>query len=65
MRKIFEIYVVVEVEGQLTLTEDGVFSYCELPWPRSHRLTDGSWREMLNSGQAPPRPKWTSTFVSE
>ena len=63
--KVFEIFVVVEVEGQLTLTEGGVFSYYEFSWPMSDRLTDESWREVLNSGQAPPRPEWTSSFVSE
>jgi hypothetical protein len=31
----------------------------------SDRLTDESWREMLESGQAPPRPAWTASFVSE
>jgi hypothetical protein len=31
----------------------------------SDRLTDESWREMLNSGQAPPRPEWTSSFILE
>jgi len=63
--KIFEIYVVAEVEGQLTLTEGGVFSYYEFVWPMGDRLTDESWREMLNSGQAPPRPEWTSRFIVE
>ena len=63
--KVFEIFVVVEVEGQLTLTEGGVLSYYEFSWPMSDRLTDESWREILNSGQAPPRPEWTSSFVSE
>jgi hypothetical protein len=63
--KIFEIYVVVGVEGQLQITEGGVFSYYEFGWPMSDRLTDESWREMLNSGEAPPRPEWTSSFIVE
>jgi hypothetical protein len=62
--KIFEIYVVAEVEGQLLVTQGGVFSYYEFAWPMSDRLTDESWREILNSGQAPARPEWTATFVS-
>lgn len=61
--KTFEIYVVVEVEGQLKIAEGGVFSYYEFAWPMAGRLTDESWREMLNSGQAPPRPEWTSSFI--
>jgi len=63
--KIFEIYVVAQVEGQLLVTQGGVFSYYEFPWPMSDRLTDESWREMLNNGQAPPRPEWTSSFIVE
>lgn len=63
--KIFEIYVAVEVEGELTMAEGGVFSYYEFPWPMSDRLTDEKWREMLNAGQAAPRPEWTSSFVPE
>jgi hypothetical protein len=61
--KTFEIYVVVEVEGQLKIAEGGVFSYYEFAWPMGDRLTDESWREMLNSGRAPPRPEWTSSFI--
>jgi len=63
--KIFEIFVAVEVEGQLKITEGGVFSYYEFAWPMGDRLTDEGWREMLNSGQAPPRPEWTSSFIVE
>ena len=63
--KIFGIYVAAEVEGELTMVEGGVFSYYEFPWPMSDRLTDETWREMLNAGQAPPRPEWTSSFVPE
>jgi hypothetical protein len=63
--KVFEIYVVVEAEGKLALTEGGVFSYYEFAWPMNDRLTDESWREMLESGQAPPRPAWTASFVSK
>jgi hypothetical protein len=63
--RIYEIFVVAEVDGQLSLTEGGVFSYYEFVWPMSDRLTDEAWRELLDSGQAPPRPEWTSSFVSQ
>jgi hypothetical protein len=63
--KVFPIYVVVEAEGRLTLTQGGVFSYYEFAWPMSDRLTDEAWREMLETGQAPSRPPWTSSFISE
>ena len=62
--RVFEIYVVVEVEGQLTLTQGGALSYYEFAWPLSDRLTDETWREILDSGEAPSRPEWTSTFVA-
>jgi hypothetical protein len=63
--KVFEIHVVADIDGHLTLTEGGVFSYYEFPWTMSDRLTDESWREMLKSSEAPQRPEWTSSFVSE
>jgi hypothetical protein len=63
--KIFEICVVTEVDGQLTLTQGGVFSYYEFTWLMDDRLTDEAWRELLNDGQAPPRPEWTSSFVGQ
>jgi hypothetical protein len=63
--RIFEIYVVAEIEGHLVLTKGGVFSYYEFPWPMSDRLTDEAWREMLDAGQAPPRPYWTAAFTGE
>jgi hypothetical protein len=63
--RIFEIYVVAEIEGQLVLTKGGVFSYYEFPWPMSDRLTDEAWREMLSADQAPPQPYWTESFVAQ
>ncbi len=63
--RIFEIYVVAEIEGQLVLTKGGVFSYYEFPWPMSDRLTDEAWREMLNTDQVPARPYWTESFLAE
>ena len=63
--RIFEIYVVAEIEGQAILTKGGVFSYYEFPWPMSDRLTDEAWREMLATGQAPNRPHWTRSFIAE
>jgi len=63
--RIFEIYVVVDVQGRLALTKGGVFSYYEFPWPMSDRLTDEAWREMLATGQTPDRPHWTGSFISQ
>ncbi len=63
--KIFEIYVVVPVDGKLKIAKGGVYSYYEFPWPMSDRLTDKKWREMLNSSQAPQLPEWTNAFVAQ
>jgi hypothetical protein len=63
--RIFEIYVIVDIERQLYVTKGGVFSYYEFPWPMSDRLTDEAWRQMLDSGQAPERPHWTGSFIAE
>lgn len=62
---IFEIYVVVPVDGKLRITKGGVYSYYEFPWPMSDRLTDKKWREMLNSRQAPDLPTWTDVFIAK
>lgn len=63
--KIFEIYVVVPVDGKLRIAKGGVYSYYEFPWPLSDRLTDKKWRELLDSDQAPQLPGWTSAFVAQ
>jgi hypothetical protein len=61
--KIFEIYVVVPIDGKLKVTKGGVYSYYEFVWPISDRLTDKKWREILNSDQAPELPFWTNAFI--
>ncbi len=63
--RIFEIYVVADIQGRLVLTKGGVFSYYEFPWPMSNRLTDEAWRKMLDQGQEPERPHWTASFIAE
>jgi hypothetical protein len=62
------IYVVVPIvaeDGSVTLqvNKGGVFSYYEFPWPMDDRLTDEKWREMIDSGEAPPPPDWTGSFL--
>jgi len=63
--RVFEIYVVVEIEGNTQIAKGGVFSYYEFPWPMEDRLTDEKWREMLEASQVPERPQWTQSFVAE
>ena len=62
------IYVVVPIVAAdgttyLQVAKGGVFSYYEFPWPIADRLTDEKWRGMLDQGQAPPVPEWTSSFL--
>jgi hypothetical protein len=66
--RIDEIYVVVPVVGDdgavsLQVAKGGVFSYYEFTWPAGDRLTDEMWRQMLDAGQAPARPEWSSRFL--
>ncbi len=61
---IFEIYAVVPVEGSLRIARGGVYSYYEFGWPMNDRLTDAKWRAMLNDGQTPPLPGWTSAYMA-
>lgn len=66
--RINPIYVVVPIlqaDGSYfwQIARGGVFSYYEFAWPGSDRLTDESWRAMLNDGTAPPAPVWTSSFL--
>lgn len=68
--RINEIYVVVPLileDGsiQLQVAKGGVFAYYEFPWPADDRLTDEKWREMLDAGEAPALPEWTSSFFTE
>ena len=65
--RIHPIYVVVPIlqaDGTYfwQIARGGVFSYYEFTWPGSDRLTDESWRAMLDNGTAPDVPGWTSSF---
>ena len=56
----FRIYVVVPIEGTLTLTKGGVFSYYEFTVPLAQRMTDEQWQQMTPK---PERPMWTQSFI--
>lgn len=65
--RINEIHVVVPLiqeDGSffLQVAKGGVFSYYEFPWPADDRLTDEKWHAMLDEGNGPPLPEWTSSF---
>ncbi len=56
-----DIFVIVPIEGRLTLTRGAVFSYYEFTQPISARLTDKAWRKRL-AENPPPRPQWVRSF---
>ena len=51
-------------DGRIIAGAGPVFSYYEFKQPMNNRLTDEQWKEMLQQGQAPSRPSWTSSFVA-
>jgi len=60
----YRIYVIVpRADGKLQIAKGGVFSYYEFLWPVSDRLTDEKWQQMLKTGQQPPQPDWTRSFI--
>jgi hypothetical protein len=64
--KIYQIHVIVPIEGKLRIAKGGVYSHYEFPWPMNDRLTDSKWREMLaNDKDVPPLPSWTREFLGK
>lgn len=59
-----EIYVIVPIEGKLSLTRGATFSYYEFKQPMSDRLTDEKWQAALKRGTAPEPPVWTKSFLA-
>lgn len=59
------IYVVVEIEGNLYLTRGATFSYYEFVQPLDKRLTDEEWQKMLEEKKAPAVPEWMKNILIE
>lgn len=53
------IRISVKVNGEVRTFTGGVFTYYEFRWPKSDRLTDEKWQEMLEKGKAPDAPAWS------
>lgn len=51
-------------DGRILTGAGPVFSYYEFKHPMNDRLTDESWKDMLESGTEPARPDWTSSIVA-
>ena len=59
------IYVVVERGREQYLARGGVYSHYEFLWPLDIPIADTTWREMLATGAAPPRPGWVRALMPE
>jgi len=59
----YSIFVVVEIDGEVIVTQGPVFSYFEFKHPLDDRLTDEKWQEMLEMGTNPDIPGWASEFI--
>jgi hypothetical protein len=49
-------------DGRIIIGAGPTLSYYEFKQPINSRLTDEQWKQMLESGQTPPRPAWTASF---
>jgi hypothetical protein len=49
-------------DGRTIIGAGPTLSYYEFKQPINNRLTDEAWKQMLESGQTPPRPNWTNSF---
>ncbi len=57
------VQVYIDGQSRVILTRGGTFSYYEFHQSMDDRLTDEAWQEILNQGQEPDMPDWTSSFV--
>jgi len=57
------IYVVLPDEPW-RVAVGAVFTYYEFHVGLDERMTDEQWQAMLESGEAPPQPEWTSSFIA-
>lgn len=57
------IYVIVEIGGELVVTRGGIFSYYEFTWPAADRLTDEAWQTMQTGDNPQMLPVWTASFT--
>ena len=58
------IYVVVEIAGNLYLTKGATFGYYEFVQPLNTRLTDEEWQKMLDGKDGvPPYPVWMNDII--
>lgn len=56
-------YVIAPVAGRPTLTVGAGYSYYEFVRPADSPLSSEAWREIVESGNLPEKPAWTSSFM--
>jgi hypothetical protein len=63
--RLLSLWVAVPDDVGARMTQGYLGSYYEFLHPMNDRLTDEKWNTMLERGEAPSRPVWTSSFVEE
>lgn len=58
-----ELYVLVEINGEVYVTRGASFSYYEFVRSAKDRLTDEQWNNMLHAGKYPSVPDWISPLM--
>lgn len=58
------IYVAVQVNGKVILTEGVVYSQYEFTVQPGDRLTDEAWQKQLDAGKAPPLEAWKQSYMA-
>jgi hypothetical protein len=56
-----DVIAIVPIEGKLVFARGTALSYYEFLVPSSQRMTDETWRAMLDKNP-PKRPSWTKSF---
>lgn len=59
------IYIIVEIEGNVYLTRGATHSYYEFIRPLNTRMTDEEWQQMLEHGTPPEAPQWMKNILLE
>ncbi|HQR08234.1 MAG TPA: DUF3160 domain-containing protein [Gemmatales bacterium] len=58
------LLVAIESREGLIVYGSGVLSHYEFETPTGVRLTDSEWAKNLSTGQTPPRPSWTKSYLA-
>ncbi len=58
------LYVLVEIDGWITLTRGAVYSTYEFIQPTQERLTDERWQQRIEEGDLPDLPNWIREILA-